>query len=64
MVAKANELKLSLSEPANFQSVPGQGVRGNVEGKSVAVGNSALMRAVGASRTRRPSQFSNTPVLL
>ncbi|MGD0792289.1 MAG: heavy metal translocating P-type ATPase [Terriglobales bacterium] len=48
IVAKANELKLSLSEPANFQSTPGQGVRGTVEGKSVAVGNSALMRAVGA----------------
>jgi Cu+-exporting ATPase len=47
-VAKANELKLNLSEPANFQSTPGQGVRGTVEGKSVAVGNSALMRAVGA----------------
>jgi Cu+-exporting ATPase len=48
IVAKANELKLSLSEPANFQSVPGQGVRGTVEGKSVAVGNKALMQAVGA----------------
>jgi P-type Cu+ transporter len=48
IVAKANELKLNLSEPANFQSTPGQGVRGTVEGKSVAVGNSALMRAVGA----------------
>jgi P-type Cu+ transporter len=48
IVAKANELKLSLSEPANFQSVPGQGVRGTVEGKGVAVGNSALMRAAGA----------------
>jgi len=48
IVAKANELKLNLSEPANFQSVPGQGVRGTVEGKSVAVGNSALMHAVGA----------------
>jgi len=48
IVLMANEEKLSLSEPANFQSVPGQGVRGNVEGKSVAVGNSALMRAVGA----------------
>jgi len=48
MVAKANELKLALSEPANFQSVPGQGVRGTVEGKSVAAGNWALMRAVGA----------------
>jgi Cu+-exporting ATPase len=48
IVLKANELKLSLSEPANFQSTPGQGVRGTVEGKSVAVGNIALMRALGA----------------
>jgi P-type Cu+ transporter len=47
IVAKANEEKLNLSEPANFQSTPGQGVRGTVEGKSVAVGNSALMRTVG-----------------
>jgi Cu+-exporting ATPase len=48
IVLKANELKLNLSEPVNFQSTPGQGVRGTVEGKSVAVGNSALMRAAGA----------------
>jgi P-type Cu+ transporter len=48
IVAKANELKLNLSEPANFQSTPGQGVRGTVEGKSVVVGNRALMRALGA----------------
>ena len=48
IVVKANELKLSLSQPGNFQSTPGQGVRGTVEGKSVAVGNIALMRAVGA----------------
>ncbi len=48
IVSKANELKLRLSEPANFQSVPGQGVRGTVEGKSVVVGNMVLMSAVGA----------------
>ena len=48
IVLKANEEKLSLSEPVNFQSTPGQGVRGIVEGKSVAVGNSTLMRAIGA----------------
>jgi P-type Cu+ transporter len=48
IVANANELKLALSEPANFQSVPGQGVRGTVEGKSVAVGNIALMGSTGA----------------
>jgi P-type Cu+ transporter len=48
IVAKASEEKLGLSEPANFQSIPGQGIRGTVEGKSVAVGNSALMGTVGA----------------
>ncbi len=48
IVLKANELSLSLSEPSNFQSVPGQGISGTVEGKSVAVGNLMLMRAVGA----------------
>jgi Cu+-exporting ATPase len=47
IVLKAKELKLNLAEPANFQSTPGQGVRGIVEGKNVAVGNSALMRAAG-----------------
>jgi len=48
IVLKANEEKLSLSEPVNFESVSGQGVRGTVEGKSVAVGNIALMKQVGA----------------
>jgi Cu+-exporting ATPase len=45
---KAKEEKLSLSEATNFQSTPGEGVRGTVEGKSVAVGNQALMQAIGA----------------
>jgi Cu+-exporting ATPase len=52
IVLKANEENLSLSEPADFQSVPGQGVRGRVEGKSLAVGNLALMSDVGAFGTK------------
>jgi Cu+-exporting ATPase len=48
IVLKAQEKNLSLSEPTNFESLPGQGVRGTVEGKSVAVGNVALMRQLGA----------------
>jgi len=48
IVLKANEEKLSLSEPANFQSMPGLGVRGTVEGKTVAVGNIAFMKQLGA----------------
>jgi len=48
IVLKAKEEKLSLSEATNFRSTPGQGVRGTVEGRSVAVGNHALMQAIGA----------------
>ena len=53
IVLRANELKLNLSEPVNFQSTPGQGVRGIIEGKSVAAGNGALMRAVGAFESKQ-----------
>jgi P-type Cu+ transporter len=48
IVLKANEKNLKLSEPANFQSTPGQGLQGTVEGKRVAVGNALLMRQLGA----------------
>ena len=48
IVQKANELKLSLSEAANFESLSGRGIRGTVEGKRLVVGNLALMRDVGA----------------
>jgi Cu+-exporting ATPase len=61
IVSKANELKLNLSEPANFQSTPGQGVRGTVEGKSVAVGNRALMRAISAFDSRTATLEASYP---
>ena len=48
IVRKANEEKLKLSDFADFQSTPGQGVQGTVDGKRVALGNAALMRAAGA----------------
>jgi P-type Cu+ transporter len=54
-----------LSEPANFQSVPGQGVRGTVEGvegkRSVAVGNRALMRAIGAFESKTATLEASYP---
>jgi len=52
IIAKAKEEKLSLSEPGNFESIPGQGIRGTVEGKSVVAGNMALMRSVGALESK------------
>jgi Cu+-exporting ATPase len=60
IVRKANEEKLTLSEPSNFQSIPGQGVRGTVEGKSVSVGNAALMGSVGAAGKSPASAVPNS----
>ncbi len=48
VVAGAIEKKLALSEPKDFSSTPGKGVRGIVEGHPVAIGNAALMFEVGA----------------
>ena len=52
IVLRAREEKLHLSEPANFESLPGQGVRGRIDGKNIAVGNRALMYLVGAFEGR------------
>jgi Cu+-exporting ATPase len=49
IVSKANEKKLRLSEPAGFQSTPGQGLSGTVEGKNVAIGNALLMQRSGVN---------------
>src|SRR5258706_11350090 len=61
LVSKAKELKLTLSERASFQAVPGKGVRGTVEGKSVTIGNSVLMRAVGAFENKTAVSILQVP---
>jgi Cu+-exporting ATPase len=48
VVAGATAKKLALSEPQDFSSIPGKGVRGTVEGHQVAIGNTALMFEIGA----------------
>jgi len=48
VVALANEKKLRLMEPTDFQSIAGRGVLGTLEGKRIAAGNAALMWQVGA----------------
>ena len=47
VVAGAKERGVSPGGVEDFQSVPGQGVRGRVEGRQVALGNAALMRSLG-----------------
>jgi Cu+-exporting ATPase len=48
IVRLANERKVSLSEVSQFESVPGKGVKGRIDGKLIAAGNWAMMKEVGA----------------
>jgi P-type Cu+ transporter len=49
IVAAAREQGLELSKPEQFDSESGIGVRGTVNGKSLALGNTALMEQLGIS---------------
>ncbi|MCM2310451.1 MAG: copper-translocating P-type ATPase [Steroidobacteraceae bacterium] len=48
IVAEARRRNLTLSGAEEFESVTGLGVRGRVDGRTLALGNTALMREVGA----------------
>jgi P-type Cu+ transporter len=47
IVAAAREQGLALAGPEQFDSASGIGVRGSVEGKALALGNTALMEQLG-----------------
>ena len=49
IVAAAREQNLTLAKPERFDSESGIGVRGRVEGKALALGNTALMDQLGVS---------------
>ncbi len=49
IVMAAQERGIPLASVDGFESITGQGVRGNVEGRAVAIGNDALMGAVRAT---------------
>ncbi len=62
VVNAAKEKSLSLSDASNFHYIPGKGIQGTVDGKRVAVGNSALMFDAGAfSRTQTAFLTANVP---
>jgi Cu+-exporting ATPase len=48
IVNGAKDRRVELSEAESFESVTGKGVTGRVEGRSVALGNRALMGHIGA----------------
>ncbi len=49
ILAAAAARRLELSQVEAFESVTGKGLRGRVDGRSVALGNAAMMSDVGAS---------------
>ncbi|MBN8229268.1 heavy metal translocating P-type ATPase [Corallococcus macrosporus] len=49
VVSGARERGVSPVGVEGFQAVPGQGVRGRVDGRDVALGNAALMRSLGVA---------------
>jgi Cu+-exporting ATPase len=48
VIEAAAKQNLKLSQPRDFESVPGKGIVGVVDGRKVAVGNALLMTDVGA----------------
>ena len=46
IVQGAEEKNLKLADPVNFESITGKGVKGEIEGKTVALGNAVLMKDV------------------
>jgi Cu+-exporting ATPase len=51
IVDAAREKPLSLSEFDHFEALPGQGVKAQIEGHALLVGNGALMQAYGVDNT-------------
>jgi Cu+-exporting ATPase len=47
IIASASQQNLRLSDVSGFEYVPGKGIKGFVDGKRVAAGNSALMTDLG-----------------
>jgi Cu+-exporting ATPase len=61
VVNAATQLGLELSPPNHIVSVPGKGIRGEVDGRQVAIGNTELMREVGAVAVDQLPKLTRMP---
>jgi Cu+-exporting ATPase len=59
IVEAANQRGLKLSQPTHFDSIPGKGIYGEVDGRKVAVGNAALLNDLGAMQDASHSKTSS-----
>jgi P-type Cu+ transporter len=62
IVKAALERQLKLSQPSEFTYAPGKGIRGIVDGRQVAVGNSAFMSEIGARTSSKPVPSTLNPI--
>jgi Cu+-exporting ATPase len=49
IVGRALEQGIALKDPTDFKAIPGHGIKANVDGKAVLMGNEALMKDMGVS---------------
>ncbi|MBL8266242.1 MAG: cadmium-translocating P-type ATPase [Steroidobacter sp.] len=59
IVAGAEQRGVQPANVTGFQSVTGQGVRGHADGRSLVLGNKALMSAVGANASSLSDQIAD-----
>ena len=63
ILKRAQELKLTLEEPEDFEVIAGRGVRARVSGQRVLVGNSAFLQEEGVALPETAT-FSGTSTVL
>lgn len=56
IVSGAEGMNLKLGAVSAFEAITGKGVKGIVEGRNVALGNQAMMEAIGLSTTKTEAQ--------
>jgi Cu+-exporting ATPase len=61
IVEAANERGLKLSQPHEFHSVTGKGIRGIVDGRTIAAGNSALLAEIGVLQPGTGFSYGRVP---
>ncbi len=60
IIASAVENGVALPVVAEFESVPGKGIRGRIEGRLVALGNLAMLEAVGVRDSNAVTERAET----
>ncbi len=63
VVASARERGLDIPRASGFEAIPGYGVQGNVEGRSLAIGGPNLLGRLGVRLPAQLAEFTETAAL-